>query len=280
MTLTTNDKHIKRTARIRTVRLGDLRVSPAAQREFNSNHGQKIADNFDLELAGTFTLSHRDGVYWIIDGQHRSFGMKEFVKAQFGDAWEDWTIEAWVHEGLTEAQEAELFLTFNSSKPVTGIDKFRVSVTADRDVETDVNRIVLAMGMKVVAYRGQNNITAVGAVLATYKRGGATHLREVLGLLKAAWDGFDLDGALIHAASDVIARYEGALNHERLLKQLSNLHNGSSGVYQVAARQKEQFGGTSREANAAAMVDIYNKGLRGKGRLAPWHRDDTDGDEA
>ncbi len=276
MTIKTADKHIKRTARIKTVRLGDLRVSPAAQREFKRAHGQNIADNFDLDLAGTFTLSLRDGTYWIVDGQHRFYGLKEHVKSTFGDEWEDWTIEAWTHEGLTEAQEAELFLTFNSSKPVSGIDKFRVAVTAERDVETDVNRVVLANGLRVSHTPGQHAIVGVGALLSTYSRGGAAHLREVIVTLREAWEGFDMDAALIHATSDVLTRYAGAINAARLASQLGALRNGSAGVYQEAHRVKLKFGSTARAANAAAMVEIYNKGLRGKGRLEAWFKGDEE----
>lgn len=278
MTIQTTDKHIKRTARIQTVRLGDLHVSPAAQREFKAAHGQKIADNFDLDLAGTFTLSYRDGKYWIIDGQHRFYGLKEYVKEQFGDDWADWTIEAWTHSGLTEAQEAELFLTFNSSKPVTGVDKFRVSVTADRAVETDINRIVLAHGLRVAAYKDRGNVLGVASLLASYKRGGGPHLADVLRVLRDAWDGFDLDAALILAVSDVLSRYAGTVDADRLSCQLGSLKNGASGVYQEAARARQQFGGTAREATASAVVTIYNKGLatRAKARLAAWFRSDDE----
>ena len=70
-----SDKH-PRASRLRWVRLGDMRVSPKAQREFRKAHAESLAANFDLEAIGFPVVSLRGGDYWIIDGQHRIAALK------------------------------------------------------------------------------------------------------------------------------------------------------------------------------------------------------------
>src|SRR5262249_61491582 len=57
-------------------------------------------------------------------------------------------------EGLTEAQEAEVFLKLNDTLPVRAFAKFKVSVQAGRDAEADVDRIVRALGLRIARGSG------------------------------------------------------------------------------------------------------------------------------
>jgi hypothetical protein len=99
-------KTIEGNAHISTVPLGLLRVSTGAQREFNETWGDYVEKNFDIDLVGLLTVSHRDGFYWVIDGQHRTHGLISWAKREFGDDWADWTVHVNAHPGLTEQDES------------------------------------------------------------------------------------------------------------------------------------------------------------------------------
>lgn len=67
---------ITRQARLRWVPIAQMKVNPLAQRELNQARVDKLAANFDPEQIGTPTVNHRDGAYYIIDGQHRIEALK------------------------------------------------------------------------------------------------------------------------------------------------------------------------------------------------------------
>lgn len=265
-----SNKQIKTNSKIKTVKLSELRISTAAQREFDHNWGNELAETFDIDKVGTFTVSHRDGIYWIVDGQHRFHGLTTWAKAEFGDDWGDWTIQVWTHEGLNEQKEAELFLAFNKRKNVSGYDKFKVGITADLPVPTDINRVVLQLGLRVANDRRVNSVSAVGTMERIYLAGGASLLCKALQTLRDAWSGEDFSSQALHGVSLFISRYEGRYKPERLVKQLSSLQNGAKSLKQRAYIIKESFGGTYAVAHAAAITEQYNKGLRGTASLGSW----------
>jgi hypothetical protein len=153
-------KTVKRPTAIRTIKLGEISVSPAAQREFREYKGRAILNAFDEGKIGIFTVSHRDGRYWLIDGQHRRWALAEYI----GDGWEEWDIEVLCHFGLTEAAEAELFLVLNDHLAVSALDTFKVAVTAERTIESDINRVVLALLSRFL--RRQLPLILIALVLA------------------------------------------------------------------------------------------------------------------
>lgn len=263
-------KSVHTNSRITTVKLSELRVSPAAQREFNHNWGNELADQFDMDKVGTFTTSYRDGIYWIIDGQHRHFALVTFAKAEFGADWGDWTIPVWVHEGLDERKEAELFLAFNNRKAINNYDKFKVGVTADLPIPSDINRVVLALGLRVAKDRRVGSVSAVGTLDRIYSTGGATLLSKTLAVVRDAWDGSDFDANAMSGVSLFIGRYEGRYKQDHLVKQIASLNNGSKSLKQRAYVLKEQYGGTHATSHAAAITELYNKGQRGSNNLGSW----------
>lgn len=271
--MTEKQKNIKGAARIRTVRVGDLRVSGAAQREFKQSWGDTLAENFSIDKMATLVVSHRDGVYWIIDGQHRHFGLKAWAKQQFGDDWADWTVEVWSHEGLNEQDEADLFLSFNNRRAVSAFDKFKVGVTANLSEPSDINRVVLALGLKVDKGRKANAVAAVGALTTVYRSGGAVLLSKTLVTIRDAWAGVGFEPESLNGVALFISRYEGRLDEARLVSKLAGITNGSRGLRQRAIHMKETYGDTLNVCTAAAITELYNKGLRGTNSLGSWWKE-------
>lgn len=88
----------QREARLRWVPISLMRTSPVAQRELNQSRVDYIAANFDPEDLGTPTVSHRDGHFYVIDGQHRVEALKQI-------GWGDQQIQCWSYDGLNEEQK-------------------------------------------------------------------------------------------------------------------------------------------------------------------------------
>lgn len=265
----TEKKRIHRQAQIRTVRLGDIRVSPTAQRELNPARVKKILDALDMERLGTLTVSQRDGFYWLIDGQHRFHALKEY----WGDGFEEWEIEAWCYFGLTEEQEAEKFLQHNDVLAVDAFSRFKVGVAAGRHVESDINRVVMSLGLKVARTGGENSISAVTALTKTYSKFGPSGLAKTLYLVREGFFGFGFETAVIEGLALYQARFEGRFDEARLIKKLQTVPGGFKGIQQRAFLIRENTDQTMALCVAAAVTDIYNSGLRGLASLGSWWKD-------
>src|SRR3990167_2369616 len=135
----------RRPSKIRPVPLGVMRIPPAlvTQREFRQAHGDRIAADLDLNKIGFPIINHRDGIYWVLDGQHRVYALK-----QFGFSDKD-VLECEVYEDLTDAEMADIFLGRDARKAIAPYDKFHVACTAGRKRETDVRRTLEANGLRI-----------------------------------------------------------------------------------------------------------------------------------
>ncbi len=267
-------KSIQGNARIKTVKLSELRVSTAAQRELKKTWASQLTETFDIDMVGTFTVSHRDGIYWIVDGQHRFHALTSWAKREFGDEWGEWTIQVWAHEGLGEAEEAKLFLAFNNRRAVNAYDKFKVGVTAGLPIPTDIDRVVRLLGLRVEKGRKPGAVSAVGALEKVYADGDAALLRKTLETVRDAWAGSGFDSEPLQGVAKFINRYEGRYDADRLVRVLGAVHNGARGLRQIAAVSRETYGGDLVTNHAAAVTEIYNKGLRGKASLGSWWKQD------
>lgn len=262
-----SDPKRPRASRLRWVRIGDMHVSPKAQREFRKTHAESIAAEFELEGMGYPVVSLRDGNYWILDGQHRIAALK---LCGFSDSDQ---IECECYEGLTESDEAELFLRRDDRRAVTPFDKFRISITAGWQKECHIERIVQAEGYKISRDNTAGSIAAVTSLRFAYALGSET-LQRTIRILGRAYDG---DRAafgehLIKGMALVCQRYNGALDDDSATQRLSGLHGGPAAIGRKATALQLKTGHTKRDCVAAAIVDTLNTGRRGGKKLESWWR--------
>lgn len=262
-------KKIKRQAQLRTIKLGDIRISPAAQRDVNTARVNKIVDSLDMERLGTLTVSSRDGFYWLIDGQHRYTALKEF----FGEGYEEWEVTAWTYFDLTEDQEAEKFLQHNEVLAVSAYDRYKVGVTAGRLLENDVDRIVRSLGLKVARAQSHGSISAVTALTSVYKKHGPRGLVGTLHTIREAFGDRGFESVIISGLALFRGRYDGRIDDERLIKKLNATSGGVKGILNRAALIRENVGQPVPSCVAAAITEVYNAGLRGTSSLGSWWKD-------
>ena len=255
-----------RQSHLRWVPADDLRTNPVAQREFRPAWAEKILADFDLDKFQVPHVNRReDGSMFIMEGQHGTWAYREF----FGEGQQ---IQVWLYEGLTEAEEAEFFLSLNNKKAVDAMAKFKVGVTAGREVECDIDRIVRANGCFVSTNTERpTSIAAVGALMTIYSRHGAANLGQTLRVIGDSFTEGGYERPVLLGISMVLARYPD-LDVARMVRQLASIRNGWKGVIQKTAAIKEQMGCTQPEAAAAAVVEFYNGG-RGGRKLPSWWRD-------
>lgn len=258
-------KKVEREARLRWVPLAQIRINPLAQRELNTARVDKLASEMELEQLGNPTVSLRDSLFFCIDGQHRIEAYKKWL----GEGnWEDQQFQCWTYEGLSEADEAEIFLRLNDTLTVRALEKFRVGVQAGRAEESDIDRIVLAQQLRVSG--DKDGIRAVATLRKVYRLGPGA-LATSLRIIRDAYGTTGLEGPVIEGIGLLCHRYDGDLDENTAVQRLSKAHGGVNGLMGAAERLRQQTNSARAHCVAAAAVDIYNRGRGGK-KLPSWWR--------
>lgn len=257
------ERRNQRASHLAWIALGLIRVNPRAQREFRKSHAEEYASDFDFEGFGFPVLNKRDGHYYAVDGQHRIAALRMLG---FGP---EQQIQCEVYDGLTEEQEAELFLKRSNQRAIRLIDKFRIAVLAGRPDECEVDRTVRSVGLTVS--QNSDGIQAVTALMRIYRLGGSQVLARTLSVLRDAYGGHPaaLRGQIIEGAGFVAQRYNGQLPDSRFVERLATVPGGALGLLAKAETIRRAVGRPKTHCVAAAIVDLVNAGRGGK-KLPPW----------
>lgn len=267
MSTTKANSKQQRAAHLRWVPIRQMAVSPLAQRAVNPARVDQIAAHFDPEDVGTPTVSYRDETYYIIDGQHR-------VEAMRLIGWDDQQIQCWTYEGMTEDEEAERFLKLNDTLSVNAMSKFRVSVAAGRERESDIDRVVRAANCVVTNDKIPGAIGAVGTLGKIYDRSGPGTLSRTIRIIRDAYGDAGLEAPILDGIGLLCQRYNGAVDDAELVRRLAAAAGGAGGLLNLADKMRAATGNAKAHCVAAAAVEIYNRGRapRANARLADWFR--------
>jgi hypothetical protein len=258
----------RRPSKIRPVPIAQMRVPPAlvTQRQFSKAQGDDIAANLNLDLLGFPIVNHRSGVYWICDGQHRIYALKE-------NGFEKDAVDCEVYEDLTDAEMAEIFLGRDDRRAINAFAKFHIACTAGHRRECDIRRVVELQGLKISQAQDENCVAAVGALRKVYDRcGGDTVVAQVVRTIKNAYagDSAAFDASIIEGLGLVFNRYNGRTNEKDLSARLAATIQGARGLLRRAESQRERTGNRKAQCVAASAIDIYNKGAKKTQRLPSW----------
>lgn len=270
------------TYEIKTFSPDQLTIDPTIQRRLVPRQLENMTgDKYDPRALGLLVVSDRgNGTRVILDGQHRWNAVK------LNDA--DADLTCITYTGLTKAQEAELFLTFNNQSQVSSIAKFDVAVQAGQALPVAVNNVFETYGLTTGT--GQQQIAAVTdcMVIASWPN-GLELLDHALDILTGAWstvatrvasDAPDLDvvvgnrpyrGSFIVGLARMILHYGPQFKPDRMTRALQNMGvRGPQDLAQKVANAKSILGRISvGEAAAYSLVMEYNK-LPGGGKLDRW----------
>jgi hypothetical protein len=257
----------QRASHLKWIRLGDLVPSPYGQRRFEPAWANEIASDLKLEEIGFPVVSLRDGIHYVVDGQHRVAALRIF-----GFTEED-TIQCEVYEGLTPKEEAERFLQRNHNKAVSAVSKFEVAVKAERQVESAIDQVVRMNGLQVGRFKGAGKVSAVGTLRKVVDRyGGLAVLGRVLRIIRDAYGDAGFDASIIEGLAVCLHRYNGQIDEAAMIDRLAKTAGGLNGLTQPAMKTYVAMGQPKAQCIAASAVSIYNRDQKSK-KLAPWWKE-------
>lgn len=249
----TPDAYLARESSVQWVRLGDMRVSPVAQRELKRYKVDEIKADFSIDKVGVPTVSYRDGFYYIVDGQHRVNAMVEL-------GYEDREIQCTVYEELSEEQEADLFLAINNVLAVSVMDKYNVGVVAGVKDAVAVHNITHKLGLHVALDSKGGSIKAVGTLRKIYNRYGDAVLTRTLKLINDAYGDAGFKATVIEGVALILQRYWDRVDDDWFVTRVGSYRGGVSGLLGNAETLRLQTNQAKGICVAAALVTIYNGG--------------------
>lgn len=247
------------------VPLGKLVPSPFSQRDFKEHWARELLANLELDDLGLIVVNFRDGIYYIVDGQHRVWAVKEWL----GPGNEDQVIECRVFENLSEQEEASLYDRLATSLAQTAFQKFITRVRAHRETETQIYRIVENVGLCLSRDDVPGAISAVGTLRRVYLRSDRETLYKTLTLIRDAYGDPGFEGPVIDGLAHLCQRYKDTLDHKAAADCLGGAHGGVKGLLGRAAATHLQVRQSKAQCIASAAVDIINQ-RRGRKKLPNW----------
>lgn len=261
-------KSLQLNSKLQKVALGKMRIAQEYQRDLNPAWRDSLGADFDLDQLGYPVLSFRDSHYFVVDGQHRTAALKEFL----GDGWESQSIECRVYFGLSLTKEAAMFLRLNNVKSVPAFSKFNAGVVADRSPELAVKRAVEKAGLTIARYKGAGSVNAVSTLMRIFRRSNAATLTRSVNVIYNGFGDPGLTNMVIDGMAMVCERYNGALDDQATVARLQQMRGGVGALITKAATLKKQTGQNLPTCIAATIVDTVNAGKGGK-KLPAWWKE-------
>lgn len=252
-------ERIEFTSHLGWVRLDQMKISPVAHRALNQSWVDQLASDFNPDAMGILHVSHRDGWFYVVDGQHRRAAAIQWIGS-------DQQVQCHIYDGLTTSDEADLYLLLNSVKAQGPMSKYKVALTAGRPVETDIDRIARSVGVVIGASKQLEEITCVTALINTYKRSGPAGLSFALRVIRDAYgyDGYTRD--IISGLALIKDRYGDSIDESKLAMRLKKV--GIVELRRKAKDWRETTGNPANQCHAHTMIQFYNRG--NGARVEPW----------
>lgn len=258
-------------SKIEWLHVDDLHVDQTVQRHLRSARVNELVRDWNPDGIGVITVSSRpDGGHFILDGQHRWAAAKQVGHIR---------LKCEVFTGLSESDEAALFLVRNNTKIVSTFDKFRVRLIEGDPVALGIEKILADNGWKVRINRvsGSGSFSAVAALEWVYN--GADRMadptpkvaRQTVEVITAAW-GLDPDAVradLVKGIGLFLLRYGEAIDLSKVVTELTRYGGGPLKVSGDARLLRSMRSMPAADAVATLLTGLYNK-KRTVNRLPEW----------
>lgn len=269
--VTEAQEYVTQTIGVRAGRVEWLRADTLRpwrlQRRLYKSMVRKIAREFDPDILELLTITRRDGVDYVLDGQHRWVAIVQEM------GWGDQNVPCYVLEGLTDAQENKLFHAQGPGmrRQLSALHDFYVLYEGGDAVARKVVGTVHRSGLHM-SWSGSsvdNGVQAVVALKNVARVYGIyrlqlvlTFLRDALGPVAQAYT-----GELIQGFTQFHIRYEDTYERGPFVAKIHAL--GVEGVQREAMNMRAALGVSQYAALGRACHKVYNLNRRTT-TLPPW----------
>lgn len=216
----------------------NLVSSQEYQRGLSPSQVDNAAANFDLHQINPVKVSRRDGVNYVVNGQHTIEIVAQVSGSRECPVW------CMIYDDLSYEHEADIFA--NQQKYVKSLVPFEVftaNIEAGNNTQLMIRDLIESYGLTIGKARGHGVVCAISTVEAIYNKYGYHTLSRTLRLIIGAWEGDpnSLSANMLNAVAKLVVVYGDALNDEvfkdkvgavslkQLIRVAKDRRNGSSG---------------------------------------------------
>lgn len=235
------------------------------QRPFNVNWAKTIAANFDPDKFEPIivTKPNGEGVYHIVEGQHRKAGFEMWANDS------NQQVPCRIIDHGDPAKAAEIWLGINKGrKPVRPITEFLIAVEARREIECTIDAIAKRKGYTVAPSNSDNIIQAVGALRKVYLHGERTlgHTLEACRLLWGA-DPQGVSAAMLTGMGVFINEFHSHVEPVRLKKSVLDKYKSPYRLIEAAQIRRDKSSDPLPIEVSEVIRRAYNYGLKEEKKL-------------
>ena len=218
------------------------------QRPLSEGHIRKALEEFDVCQINPVTVSRRDGINFVFDGQHTI----EIVATESGSR--DTPVWCMVYDDLKYNEEAHIFADQQKHvKNLVPYETFKAHIEAGDEKQLMIQTTVNSYGLSITSTNQPNGIAAVSTLERIYEKYGQNVLDATLRLAVQTWEGEtnSLSGNILMGIARIVVAY-GDLIKEDVFKD----HVGKVPVKQIIRTAKERRPGAL--GYSEAMLLAYN----------------------
>jgi hypothetical protein len=255
----------------RNLPVSELLIDPVYQRSLNRERVGRIVKSFNPRQFGYLKVSHRNGKYYVIDGQHRLAAARILGYT---------SLPCNVCEGLNQQAEAEDFrIQQDNMSRIHTRDRFKAAIAAEDEESLRISKILSEYGYTLqgfgISAQSENCIGSISTLQRIVRSSpdGFKILDLTLYLIKMTWDNQNKasHGFVLGGTAAFVKRFvNNDFNYENFVKQLSGELTAIAANYEA-----EKYDHHIKSANrldklfSNLLAKQYNKGLasRSKQRL-------------
>lgn len=217
----------------------------------------ELASSWSWIACGALVVASRDGLLWVVDGQHRKLAADRRSDIQ--------DLPCIIFHVDDVKDEAKAFILTNTNRRnVSAVDKFRASLAAGDATALKVMDAINIAGLRVTT--AANEPRAIKSVALAQKI-AESDFDGLLVTLVLCGEMARVEQSPVHARLlgglyYIHKRVEGGLNNLRLKKRIKQI--GISALLTAANKAASYYGTTGGKVCADGMMQAINHGLREK----------------
>jgi len=219
------------------------------QRRLSQSHIDRTLAHFDLYQINPVKVSRRDGLNYVINGQHTI----EIIAA--ASCSRETPIWCMVYDDLEYMHEADIFANQQKyTKPLSSYEIFTANVEANSDKHIIIKSIVEQNGLSLVSSKTNCGVCAVASLSEIYEKYGYQVLDRTVKLVVGSWEGEanSLTANMLRGVALLVTTFSESLKDDLFIDRV-----GSISAREITRTAKERHAGSI--GYAETMLLIYNR---------------------
>ena len=227
----------------------NLVSSQEYQRGLSPSQVDNAAANFDLHQINPVKVSRRDGVNYVVNGQHTIEIVAQVSGSRECPVW------CMIYDDLSYQHEADVFANqMKFVRPLRPYEIFMANIEAGNEKQLLIRDLVESYSLSIGTTRSYGVIAAVSSVESIYDKFGYHVLDRTLRLCVGTWEG-DMDSLsanVLNGIARLVYTYGDQLRDDAFKERV-----GAVSIKQLSRTAKERRPGSL--GYAEAMLVVYNR---------------------